>query len=316
MHFRLIHLVTALLVAISYSVQAGPNDIIISQGSSSITQQEFDARISKIPKKDQLPFLSDGSRVEDVLRKLIMNRRIADKARDAGLHQDPVVKERIKLAIDKELTTVYLEQIVAQSREVADFELMAKEYYLTHKNEFIRPASIDVSHILISTEQRNADEAAKLIAKIREELIADPSRWGELVQLHSEDPGSRSKDGQYLGVVPGKMVKPFEDAAFALEVKGDLSAPVKTEFGYHLIRLDAKHAASTSSFEEVKDKLVKIQQKKFGRTATTEFISSINTSEPLVIPDCAIEEMMERYYDNSGVTKAYQECLANKSTAE
>ena len=147
-------------------------------------------------------------------------------------------------------------------------------------------------------------------------MIADPSRWSELVKLHSEDPGSRSKDGQYLGVVPGKMVKPFEDAAFALEVKGDLSAPVKTEFGYHLIRLDAKHAASTSSFEEVKNNLVKIQQKKFGKTATTEFISSINTSEPLIIPDCAIEEMMERYYDNPGVTKAYQECLTNNPTAE
>ena len=203
---------------------------------------------------------------------------------------------------------------------MADFELMAKEYYMTHKRELSSAASVDLSHILVSTQEaadgskRSDKDAKALIEKISSQLQLDPQKWDELVNLYSEDPGSRNKGGQYLAVTPGKMVKPFEDTAFALKRIGEISKPVKTQFGYHIIRLDAKNPATIPSFEDVKDDLVAAQRKRYNTTTTTEFISNINTSAPLVIPDCAIEEMMERYFDNPGVSKTYSECLSKKSS--
>ncbi len=301
-----------LVLCVATVAQAGEHDPIIKQASSVVTQQDFDARISRIPKKDRLPFLRDGGRVEKALRQLMLDKRIADEARLAGFDKKPMVKLRLQLAVESELADAWLDSVEASKVDAADFELMAKEYYMIHPQEFKQPASVDVAHILISIENRSDAEALKLVTKVHSQLSENPDRWNQLVLEYSEDPGSKGNSGKYLGVVPGKMVPPFESAAFALRQPGDITKPVKTTFGYHLIRLDAKNEASVIPYAEVKRKLISQQQRKYTKKARTNYLSGINTADDLVIPDCAIEEMMARYFDKDGVQESWLDCLAKK----
>ena len=313
--FKLVIILITTLISVPV-VMAGSTDPIITQGSSSVSQQEFDGRISRIPQKDRLSFLRDGSRVEKILRQLIMDRRIADEARKTGFENDPLVQQRLKLAMDSELAKAWLDSIQAQQLNAADFQQMAKEYYLTHKNTFKSVESIDVAHILVGSDNRTEEAAKKLSAELYARLIANPGLWEELVIEYSDDPGSKSKGGKYLAVVPGKMVKAFEDTAFAIQNVGEIASPVKTQFGYHIIRLDAHNPAATIPFEEVEAQLTQQQQQSFAQKARVDYISGINTMENLVIPDCAVEEMMLRYFDDNGVKESYQECLAGTASPE
>lgn len=296
---------------ITTQVFATSKDIIVFQGTSSISQAEFDARINQIPASKRKQFLRDGSRVEKLLRELLLNRRIADIARQADFDKQEVIQLRLKTVMENELATAWLEHIELQHRSAADFTQRAREYYLTHKSEFKSTASVDVAHILIGIEKRTPEEAEKLALNLQHQLTQNPELWDLFVKEHSEDQSSVANGGKFLDVERGKMVKPFEDIAFSLKSPGDFSEPVRTKFGYHIIRLDAKNPGRIHDWDVVKDRLVAQQQKLYARAARIDYISEVNLSDVIVIPDCAIEKMMATYFEDNGVQESLQECLAS-----
>lgn len=115
------------------------------------------------------------------------------------------------------------------------------------------------SHILVSVA-RDASAADKEKAKARaEELLAQvrkaPDSFAEVAKKNSQDQGSAAQGGDLDFFTRGAMTKPFEDAAFALKDKGEISNVVETEFGFHIIRLTDLKAAKVRTFEEVRPEL-------------------------------------------------------------
>lgn len=128
---------------------------------------------------------------------------------------------------------------LAKSIKVTDAEV--SRYYEEHKSE-LGGEERKVAHILIAAPA-DADAATQAKAKadieaIAAELKANPSRFAEIAKSRSQDPGSAEKGGSLGFFSRGVMVKAFDDAAFTLE-EGQLSPIVKTEFGYHILRVDA-----------------------------------------------------------------------------
>ncbi|SHM43039.1 peptidyl-prolyl cis-trans isomerase SurA [Cyclobacterium lianum] len=115
------------------------------------------------------------------------------------------------------------------------------------------PGQIRVSHLLIRSPAENPESEAaaqKKIAELYQTLQADPAQWPDLVSAYSEDPGSKSNQGIIPWFGPGAIVPEFERAAFDLQQIGDFTAPVKTRYGYHIIRLEGKRPVPP--FEELK----------------------------------------------------------------
>ena len=131
------------------------------------------------------------------------------------------------------------------------------------------------SHILI-TAPKNAPAAERSAAKAKaESLLAEvkaaPASFADVAKKNSQDPGSAANGGDLDFFARGAMVKPFEDAAFSMQ-KGDTSAVVESDFGYHIIRLTDIKAAKQKTFEEMKpeieaDLLKQQAQKKFAELA-------------------------------------------------
>ncbi|MBE0536221.1 MAG: peptidylprolyl isomerase [Phycisphaerae bacterium] len=167
------------------------------------------------------------------------------------------------IGIEKLLDT----QMVAAGESTTITDEEAKAFYDENTAQFGSPEQVRASHILIKSDDQ-MDEAAKAEAKKKAEDILAKARAGEdfaqLAAEHSEDPGSKSRGGEYT-FPRGQMVKPFEDAAFGME-PGQISDLVPTQFGYHIIKLSEKIPAKTESFEDVKEAIVQdLTNQKKGR---------------------------------------------------
>ncbi len=112
---------------------------------------------------------------------------------------------------------------------------------------------VDVRHILIGFKGRTEDEAKKLAEDVKAKLVKNPKDFDKLAKEYSDDTGSKDKGGLYQGVVRGQMVKEFEDAAFGNPLN-QISEPVKTEFGYHIVQTVAKKNIDEKAIEAARTK--------------------------------------------------------------
>jgi peptidyl-prolyl cis-trans isomerase C len=286
---------TALVFLILFTspVLADAN-VFAAQGGQEITQEEIDAAFSRIPEEGRLMYIRDGDKVDRLVRSLLLTRQIAAEARANGFDQDPIMAARLELAAEKELYDAWMEQVMENAPE-ADYEALAYEYYVANPEQFQSMEMVDVSHILIQSEYRNNAEALEKVTAIHEQLVEDPSKFDEFITEYSEDPAVSSNKGRYPNVLRGQMVKPFEDAAFALENEGDISEPVETQYGFHIIRLNQKNPPQLIPFEDVKARAMEQARARHLADYRKRYVARF-ASEPMEIPDGAVETMLKRHF--------------------
>jgi parvulin-like peptidyl-prolyl isomerase len=156
-------------------------------------------------------------------------------------------------------------------------------------------AYLDVSHLLISSQDKPDERALEQIEALRLELDADPARFDEMILEYSEDPSKDLNQGRFPKMYRGQMVKPFEDAAFAIESPGDITQPVKTSYGYHLIRLNQKHPGEILPFETVREDAIEQARTRHLKQYRENYLRKL-LSEPIKLEDGAIEAMVKRYF--------------------
>lgn len=165
-------------------------------------------------------------------------------------------------------------------KDVAVSDEQVKAFYDQNQQRFQGDEKREASHILISFGVNATDEDKQKAKEKAEELYAilqaAPERFEELATKHSQDPGSATKGGSLGSFGRGTMVKPFEEAVFAMDVN-QISDIIQSDFGYHIIRLDGV-SGNTSSFEEMKPKLkaeLLFQEAQIKYASLTEEFSNI-----------------------------------------
>ena len=174
---------------------------------------------------------------------------LEDFAKSAGVSLDRI---REQISTDTKIRKLY-EKVTADVTTPAEADV--KKYFDEHPEEFEQAASVDAAHILISTQ--GIEDPTQLAAKekiakeLREELVSKKGEnFAEMASLHSDCP-SKAQGGDLGEFEKGQMVPEFETAAFSQEV-GAIGECVKTQFGYHIIKVNGKKEAKTLEFAEVK----------------------------------------------------------------
>jgi hypothetical protein len=157
------------------------------------------------------------------------------------------------------------EQLTSQIT-VSDTEIQS--YYEGNKKMFEVPDQVRASHILVETE----DEAKAIIKELK-----DGADFEELAGSKSIDPTAKTNGGELGFFSQGKMVAEFETAAFALKI-GEISAPVKTQFGYHVIKVTDKKAAYTMSLDTVKDQIEEALKAEKQKSVIDTYVSQLRAS--------------------------------------
>lgn len=151
----------------------------------------------------------------------------------------------------EQVSVDYLElslETVSAQVDVTDEQL--QQYFIDNKAQFVAPEQRSASHILIEDNS----QAESLLSEIQQKLD-EGVEFAELAKNYSTDVGSAANGGE-LGVIQRGVMDPaFEEAVFALEEVGQVSEPVKTEFGYHFIQLTDVEQAAAVEFADVKDKV-------------------------------------------------------------
>ncbi len=184
-----------------------------------------------------------------VLDEFISLRLFALDAEQKKLDDTPEFKEALENIKRGLLAQAAVREIIKDVK-ISDEEI--KKFYDEHlKDYFTKPEQIHARHILISDDVNSVD----IIADIQGALSKGVS-FDELAQEFSLDPGSAANGGD-LGEFPrGVMVHEFEEAAFNLKNAGDISAPVKTQYGWHIIKLEEKIPEAVIPFDDVKNQIM------------------------------------------------------------
>jgi peptidyl-prolyl cis-trans isomerase C len=251
---------------------AKDSDIVAKIGDQKITVSDFNRILGYMdPERQKLAEKNPQLR-EALLKQIVQSIVISEIAKKKGFDKTADFKEQMKLFSDNFLANEYLKKEVATKVTVSE-ETM-KSYYESHKDEFKAPEMVKARHILIKADQSVSDEDKKN-AKAKAENILNKIKSGEdfakLASEHSDDPGSKQKGGE-LGFFPrGRMVKPFEDAAFALKA-GEISRIVETQFGYHIIKVEERKDEAIEPYNDVKERLSQKLTQEQTKTRVTEFI--------------------------------------------
>lgn len=232
-----------------------PSTVVAKQGTAIVTLADVDAFAQRIPAKDRAGFFDNPTRLQNMILQLLSQKQLAEEARKADLDKTPAVQSQLTLAADEVLSRARMENIKSQIK-LPDFEERAKEEYIGHKDLYVVPGDLTVQHILISTKSREDADAKALAETVAKEAKAHPDQFDALVDKYSEDESKTSNKGVMKGVSKAGYVASFVDASKALKKPGDISAPVKTKYGYHVIKLVSSTPDKQQTFAQVHDGIV------------------------------------------------------------
>ncbi len=249
--------------------------VVISHGKTRVTLGEVRHTIEDNVPPDKLRlFYADRKRISQHAGNVFVVRKLAEEA--AARKLTPAEQRRVDEARNRVLSQLQLDHIVAQEKQ-PDYEAVAREQWLAHPESYQAPEAVHARHVLIAAGDKRDDAAALARA---EEVLAKAragADFGALAKEYSDDP-SAAKNGGDLGFFQrGQMVKPFEEAAFALTTQGELAGPVKSQFGYHIIRFEARRAAGVQPFDELKAGLIATQKGEFRNRIVNREIERIGT---------------------------------------
>ena len=250
-----------------------PDAVVATVGGEPITEadlsfaaEDLTQELSQMPPEQRKPFL---------LRVLIDMKVMAKAGQDAGMADTPLFQQRLNYLKERALRRAFFAETIANS--VTEESVRAE--YDKFVAEFTPADEIRASHILV------ADEAEANAIKAQLDGGAD---FATLAKEKSIDPGAAN--GGDLGFFgKGMMVAPFETAAFALTDVGQISAPVQSQFGWHIIRLEEKRQSAPPAFEQVAGQL----QQQLLMSTFDDTVARLMDGVAIDIPDAALKAAVD-----------------------
>jgi peptidyl-prolyl cis-trans isomerase C len=288
--------VTATMLA-AYSIAPAigqPADVTLaSVGDAKVTVTDYEASILRIPERDRFAWAMNQERIVKEIESLLRTRTIASDARRRGLDSDPAFKARVTLYAERLLAEAVSANIDLESAKEFDTKRAvylerAREQYLINKQRYLNPATVSASHILVDLKQRTPEEALAKVQALRARILAGES-FESLAEANSDDLSAKQNKGALGYFGRGKMDPAFEAAAFALQKQGELSEPVKSKFGYHLIRLDDIKPSRQRTFEDASAEIMEKLKAQFLETRRAEVTQPIYNPAGVKWNEAAVE---------------------------
>ncbi len=215
--------------------------ILATVNGAAVTDADVDAFLAELGPRGQGYNTPEGRKM--VLTQIIATKLLLLDAKRNLFEAEPAYKAQLAKLKDNLLSN-YAAEKVLNAVTVSDKE--AADYYEANKDKFVVGETVNASHILVATE----DEANELLNKIRAGEIS----FEDAASAHSTCP-SKAQGGNLGDFERGQMVPEFDTAVFAMN-EGEISeTPVKTQFGYHLIKLNSKSESKAAPYEEIAEEI-------------------------------------------------------------
>ena len=259
----------------------GPAQPLAIINGKPITISEFDLRWSQLPEYARKKYPGVEGR-KKFLDELIDREVLLQEAKKRGIDRDRTLLERLERFKERTILDMLMREEVDSRVIVSPEEI--KAYHQAYPGNFTAPEEFRVSHILVKTEA----EATEL-----KKRLAGGADFALLARKVSLDTTTKSKGGDLGTVKKGQTVPEFEKALMSLK-PGEISEPVATQFGYHLIKLVERTPGPALSYEDAKDQvkdqvLIEKKQKRF-----KELVAALRANAKLRVLDTPIPDSNPR----------------------
>lgn len=269
-------LICVALMALALPSAASP--VLATNGEVAVTAEDFEAELQRIPKEQRFEFKASPQRIGTVVESLLVTKALAAEARKQRLDRNNLAQREMELAAEKVLARLERERL-QDAIQVPDMAKRARELYLANPGNYAIPASYHTQHILVDTKCRTREAALARAAEARKEILAGLD-FAEAVKRYSDDSVANRTLGD-IGLLSADRLAPeYAEAAGKLK-PGELSQPVQTQFGVHVIKLIAAVPAKPRRFEEVKEEITAQLKQDYLRAKAEEITLRIR-SDPAI----------------------------------
>ena len=243
------------------------NKILAKVGSIAVTEAEINEMVASLSQRGQ-NFDNPQGR-EMILEQIISNKLLLLDAKKNMYEYNAEFKAQLEKIKEDMLISFAMAKTFEAVKPATDEEI--QKFYEEHKDNFMAGESVNASHILVDSEEK----ASELLDKISKGEIS----FEDAARENSSCPSSQN--GGNLGeFTRGQMVPEFDEAAFSM-VAGEVKGPVKTQFGYHLIKLNSKNEAKIYELDEIKDQIVGMVNKEKQQNAYQRKINQLKIVYPV-----------------------------------
>lgn len=267
------------------SVMAGDvvGSWVVKNEAAQVDEKELNTIVRSLISTGQISEKQlSNSHVEKAAKDFMLYKILAANAQELGLDQAPEVQKLLEMSQQRVLGGIYLVDYL-DNLEMPNFELIAQEEYKLNKQQFMRPEMVKAQHILIDFDG-DEDRSLAQAREIREKVVSAERSFADLAKEFSSDPSAQNNGGELGFFDKTQMVPEFSEAAFSLK-PGDVSEPVKTQFGWHIIQTLEKRPAKMMAFSEVKDNLMRNAEQRFKQEARSKKLN-----ETLYTPNLKVNE--------------------------
>lgn len=216
------------------------NKIIATVGGNPITTADVEEFLSTLGQKTDIYDNPQGRAL--ILKQIIESKLLLLDAKRNLFEAEAEFRAQLNKLRESLLSNYALEKAIAGAKAVTDADV--KKYYEENKHKFESGPIVNASHILVDTEE--------LALEIYSKISTGEITFEDAARENSNCP-SKENGGSLGDFYKGQMVPEFDTAVFSMEVGEITKTPVKTQFGYHLIKLNSKEDTSAADFDEVKD---------------------------------------------------------------
>lgn len=269
-HMVLILCIAALLLSGYSSAEDDP--VLAEFGDIRITQSDYNRTFEYYPEQVRNTIRANPELQQKFLLSMVQLKVMSGVAKEKGIDRIPEVMAHTDVLISDLLSKELIRREVHDKISITDEDM--RSYYTANIDSYRVPEMVRARHILFRVPA-NADEKEKQEVREKSETVLERIRSGEdfekLASEFSDDTGSKAQGGD-IGFFPkGKMVKQFEDAAFSMKA-GEVSGPVETRFGLHIIRVEERKEAQAKPFEDVKEEIRVTLKKLFENEKTDAYV--------------------------------------------
>lgn len=254
-------------------------DILATVDGKNITKQDGEAFVRATAPQTTFEKLP-AEQQKMIAERLVERALFVEAARKENVADDPEFKSNIEKLKEELLVSLWMKKQM-DNAIVSDSE--AQDFYKSNPDKFVMPKNVHARHILVADEKTAQDIIAEL-KELKEEALK--TKFIELAKAKSTGP-TGEKGGDLGSFAQGQMVPEFDKAAFALK-KGEITlAPVKTQFGFHVIYLEDKKDESTVAFDDVKEKIIQSLKQKQFQTKLKEVAKEMKSKAKITYTDDA-----------------------------
>lgn len=262
-----------------------------TRGRALVTHDDIDNYLlQRVPPEHQSSFLLDADRIGTMVQNLALPRQLAARALDEGMDKNPKIQAKMLQGLVTLLADEYMARFF-EMNALEDYEVVARELYLTSDRK--SAGKLDFSQILVAPDQSRMLESLEGVVGLARTVREAPSQFDEIDLDTVAESASQTDRRSFTGVQPDRLNESVRDALLDMEA-GQISEPVQSQFGWHILRLDAYHPPESVEFEEVREEFIAQARAAHRERVEGRLLAELQAI-PLEIADGAVRKLLDRY---------------------